>query len=289
MNGTTNDASTRLSALGVQVQKALNNTTFLTWFPSAAVDPVSPGMPKVSQDSNRATEVELAAIIGGIFSDPEVQRVVSLVEEGDFTRLKLVRQLGFRPEGIERLLTEAGEAKTYWRSSILRGETPFEPARMVRADTIDGSRPAHLVSEFHEVYGMPNQVASSNAPTVDYERVHLRMSLIKEEFAELCGAVYGAAAEETLLQMFPTLPDEEIRDVIESADALGDLIYVIYGMALESGIDLDRVVAEVHRSNLSKLMPDGSVLRREDGKILKGPDFSEPRISQAIRKPQSTN
>lgn len=150
----------------------------------------------------------------------------------------------------------------------------------------DGSRPQYLVTEFHEVYGMPNQVPGPEEPTLEYPRLGMRMSLIKEEFAELCGAVYGPQAERDLLDFFPKLPDENLRDTVEAADALADMVYVIYGMALESGIDLDRVVAEVHRSNLSKLMPDGSVLRREDGKILKGPDFSEPDIAGAMAKPR---
>ena len=53
-------------------------------------------------------------------------------------------------------------------------------------------------------------------------------------------------------------------------------------MAIESGIDLDAVLAEVQASNLSKLMPDGSVKLREDGKILKGPNFFDPNIARAL-------
>jgi len=76
--------------------------------------------------------------------------------------------------------------------------------------------------------------------------------------------------------------DDGQRDVIEAADALADLVYVIFGMAIESGMDLDSVLAEVQASNLSKLMPDGSVKLREDGKVLKGPNFFPPNIARGL-------
>jgi len=76
--------------------------------------------------------------------------------------------------------------------------------------------------------------------------------------------------------------DEGERDVIEAADALADLVYVVYGMAIESGMNLDSVLAEVQASNLSKLMPDGSVKLREDGKVLKGPNFFQPNIARGL-------
>lgn len=147
---------------------------------------------------------------------------------------------------------------------------------------IDGSRPQDLVSEFHRVYQMPNALADGSTPTVDIDRIGLRMDLVSEEFSELVGAVYGAAAAAQIESVTATLPDQHERDAVETADALADMVYVIYGMALECGIDLDAVLAEVHRSNLSKLMPDGSVRRREDGKILKGPDFSAPDIKTVL-------
>ena len=53
-------------------------------------------------------------------------------------------------------------------------------------------------------------------------------------------------------------------------------------MAIESGMDLDSVLAEVQASNLSKLMPDGSVKLREDGKVLKGPHFFAPNIARGL-------
>ena len=152
------------------------------------------------------------------------------------------------------------------------------------AEVLPGDRPSDLVSEFHAVYGMPNVVAEGGAPSLDFDRLGMRMALIQEEVTELIEAVYGPLAATRVEEVFGDLPDEGVRDVVGAADALADLTYVVYGMALEAGIDLDKVLAEVHSSNLSKLMPDGSVKRRDDGKILKGPNFREPQIAQILGK-----
>ena len=139
-----------------------------------------------------------------------------------------------------------------------------------------------LVLQFHHTYSVPIRPFSD--PTLDYERMNMRMSLIAEEFAELMGAVYGPRAraiiEAATAEAVAT--DEGERDVIEAADALADLVYVVYGMAIESGMNLDSVLAEVQASNLSKLMPDGSVKLREDGKVLKGPNFFQPNIARGL-------
>lgn len=142
--------------------------------------------------------------------------------------------------------------------------------------------PMELVLQFHHTYSVPIRPFSD--PTLDYERMNMRMSLIAEEFAELMGAVYGPRAraiiEAATAEAVAT--DEGERDVIEAADALADLVYVVYGMAIESGMNLDSVLAEVQASNLSKLMPDGSVKLREDGKVLKGPNFFQPNIARGL-------
>lgn len=71
-------------------------------------------------------------------------------------------------------------------------------------------------------------------------------------------------------------------NMVEAADALADLIYVIYGMALEMGIDLAKVLAEVQRSNMSKLGEDGKPIYREDGKVLKGPGYFRPDVAGVL-------
>ena len=142
--------------------------------------------------------------------------------------------------------------------------------------------PMELVLQFHHTYSVPIRPFSD--PTLDYERMNMRMSLIAEEFAELMGAVYGPRARAIIeaATAEAVAADEGERDVIEAADALADLVYVVYGMAIESGMNLDSVLTEVQASNLSKLMPDGSVKLREDGKVLKGPNFFQPNIARGL-------
>ena len=184
--------------------------------------------------------------------------------------------------------------------------------------------PNELVTDFHNTYGHP--IRSTDAPTVDYERVHMRYALIAEEFAELTGAIYGPQARriiEDRIFLVQNYSDQYTRDVVESADALADMVYVIYGMALESGIPLDDILEEVQRSNMSKLPPcescDGTgffgepevnddkqsfsvsfcqdcegsgygpPIYRADGKILKGRNFSEPNIKKILFKESTEN
>lgn len=146
---------------------------------------------------------------------------------------------------------------------------------------MDPRDPESLVRQFHEMYAVP---IAQGAPEVDRGRVHMRMALIGEELAELVGAVYGARARAMIEEAFTAAvaADDGTRDTVEAADALGDLVYVIYGMALECGIPLADVLAEIQASNLSKLGADGRPIYREDGKILKGPDYIRPDIARVL-------
>ena len=94
----------------------------------------------------------------------------------------------------------------------------------------------------------------------------LRLDLIDEEVGELHEAV-------------------DAGDIVKVADALADIVYVVYGAADTWGIPLDAVVAEVHRSNMTKLGEDGKAIRREDGKVLKGPHYAPPNIVRALLAP----
>lgn len=152
---------------------------------------------------------------------------------------------------------------------------------IIRQSNASPDKPEELVREFHDIYGLP---VTTDAPSVDRERIGMRMSLIAEEFAELTGAVYGAEARAIIEDAFDRAvqADDHRRDVVESADALGDLVYVIYGMALEMGIPMSRVMAAIQASNLSKLGDDGKPIYREDGKVLKGSHFFSPNIRAAL-------
>ena len=111
-----------------------------------------------------------------------------------------------------------------------------------------------LVGDFMEAFGQSVQVD----PTwPDFNTRELRIELIQEELEELSDAVAD-------------------RDMVQIADALTDLLYVVYGAGHSFGIDLDECFQEVHASNMSKLGEDGRPIYREDGKVLKGPSFFEP-------------
>lgn len=122
------------------------------------------------------------------------------------------------------------------------------------------NRNINQVTEFHQVYGLPVLESPTLIPT---ERFRLRLELIEEELDEF---VEAAVAE----------------DIVGVADALGDLLYVVIGAALEYGIPLNEVVDEIHRSNLSKLDENGKPIYREDGKVMKGPNFSPPNIGKVL-------
>ena len=81
---------------------------------------------------------------------------------------------------------------------------------------------------------------------------------------------------------------QEADEALESGDRatiareLADVVYVAYGSALVYDIDLDAAIAEIHRANMSKLGDDGNPILRNDGKVLKGPNFSPPDMTAAI-------
>ena len=122
------------------------------------------------------------------------------------------------------------------------------------------------VAAFHSLFELPNFIhegVTKNVANVSTDRLKMRMGLVTEEAEELQEAV-------------------DARDEVEIADALGDLVYVVCGFALEIGLDLKAVLREIHASNMTKLNSDGQVLRREDGKVLKGDLFQRPNIVSVI-------
>jgi predicted HAD superfamily Cof-like phosphohydrolase len=135
------------------------------------------------------------------------------------------------------------------------------------------------VKEFHEVFGHP---VGTKPEVPNDDRSSLRIELIREELCELMEAAgfKDSAAE---IRAVYINPDEDYQpDIVGIADALGDLDYVVNGAALECGIDLPRVTAEVHRSNMTKLGTDGKPIYREDGKILKGEGYEPPNLEKVL-------
>lgn len=150
-----------------------------------------------------------------------------------------------------------------------------------------------LVREFHERFGHPISNDVNALKTMDPGRIHMRLNLIAEEFAELVGAIYGPEAEAAAYSGFAAISErgldqEPVLDVVEFNDALADLDYVLGGFALEGGSPHSKVVREVHRSNMSKLGEDGNPIYREDGKILKGPNYFAPDIANVLEKHAET-
>ena len=118
-----------------------------------------------------------------------------------------------------------------------------------------------MVAEFHRIYS----VYISDKPQLPVKETRdLRISLLKEEFNEYLLGEYN-------------------DDIVEIADALGDMLYIIHGTAVSYGIPLDEVFSEIHRSNKSKLGEDGKPIYREDGKVLKGPNFFKPDVAGIIK------
>jgi len=137
-----------------------------------------------------------------------------------------------------------------------------------------------MVLDFHRAFGHP---VAKQATTVGVTKSlrDLRIELIREEFEEFCKAVTGKEAI-VWIETNPASQTFSQPSIVDVADALADMMYVIYGAALAYGVDLDEVFSEVHKSNMGKLGPEGVPLVRHDGKILKPEGWKPPRIRQSL-------
>ena len=121
------------------------------------------------------------------------------------------------------------------------------------------------VKKFHETF----KIGYLNSPEADLgvEKNTLRYNLMKEENDE-----YFEAANN--------------GDLVEVADALGDMLYILCGTILEHGMEhkIEEVFDEIQRSNMSKLSENGTPIYREDGKVLKGPNYFKPRIAEILNR-----
>lgn len=120
--------------------------------------------------------------------------------------------------------------------------------------------PTAMVKEFHDAFDAPDPATPQFPDAATFE---LRKRLIEEEYQEFLDAV----AEGDLANAFKEL---------------ADLIYVVAGTGAAFGGDLDAVFLAVHESNMSKLGEDGKPVKREDGKILKGPKYKAPNIAEVL-------
>lgn len=119
------------------------------------------------------------------------------------------------------------------------------------------------VALFHTTYGL----GVSQTPKADLgnSKNELRFNLMKEENEEYLEAVQN-------------------NDIVEVADALGDMLYILCGTILEHGLQhkIEEVFDEIQRSNMSKLGEDGKPIYREDGKVMKGPNYFKPDFTKIL-------
>lgn len=121
------------------------------------------------------------------------------------------------------------------------------------------------VREFHDAFGL----GSHEKPIADLGKAKnlLRYKLMREENEEYLEAANA-------------------NDLVEVADALGDMLYILCGTIIEHGMQhkIEEVFNEIQRSNMSKLGADGKPIYREDGKVLKGPNYFKPNIQEILEK-----
>ena len=119
------------------------------------------------------------------------------------------------------------------------------------------------VKIFHEIY----KLSYKENPTTEIglDKIKLRFNLMAEENQE-----YLQAAKN--------------NDLVEVADALGDMLYILCGTIIEHGMQdkIEEVFDEIQKSNLSKLGKDGKPIYRNDGKVMKGPNYFKPNISKVL-------
>jgi predicted HAD superfamily Cof-like phosphohydrolase len=121
--------------------------------------------------------------------------------------------------------------------------------------------PLDMTKEF--AIAMGQKVSQGHNPDNLTNESDMRHDLIKEECDEVWDA-YCHESNEALLK------------------ELADLVYVTYGFAAWAGWDLDEAVRRVHESNMSKLGEDGKPIYREDGKVLKGPNYLPPDLKDLV-------
>ena len=122
----------------------------------------------------------------------------------------------------------------------------------------------NAVKLFHETYGLG--VSEEMKADLGALKNELRFNLMEEENEEYLEAVQN-------------------NDIVEIADALGDMLYILCGTILEHGLQhkIEAVFDEIQRSNMSKLGEDGKPIYREDGKVMKGPNYFKPNFEEILK------
>ena len=121
------------------------------------------------------------------------------------------------------------------------------------------------VEEFHKTYKLG--ISDSPIAKLENNNHELRYELMKEENEEYLEAT-------------------KTNNLIEVADALGDMLYILCGTMIEHGMQdvMEEIFDEIHRSNMSKLDENGNPIYIEDGKVIKGPNYFKPEIEKILVK-----
>lgn len=168
------------------------------------------------------------------------------------------------------------------------------------------AQPEQMVKTFHMVYGLPTPRSPIH---LSVSRRDLRLKLILEEFQELVIATGFKPTLDEFGNLTVSHVEGSQQDHIEMMDALADIVYVCYGMAIEMGQALTPVFREVHAANMTKLGLDGNPIIngvtpgyegdhahpeladagfRMDlpiGKVLKGPNTMKPQLARILQMP----
>ena len=156
------------------------------------------------------------------------------------------------PEMVDPALTGSG--------STYLGPMPQEQPLTLR-EAIEHVR------GFHDAFGITNAAVPTGK--ISERDALLRYKLIREENEEYLDAAMRG-------------------DLVEVADALGDILYILCGTLLKHGLEhkIDEVFREIQRSNMSKLDEAGRPIYREDGKVLKSDRYFKPDIAAILREAQ---
>ncbi|MCF6296112.1 MAG: nucleoside triphosphate pyrophosphohydrolase family protein [Flavobacteriaceae bacterium] len=119
------------------------------------------------------------------------------------------------------------------------------------------------VKDFHKAFKL--EYRETQKADLGLEKNTLRFNLMKEENEEYLDAANN-------------------NDLVEVADALGDMLYILCGTIIEHGLQhkIEEVFNEIQRSNMSKLGENGEPIYRDDGKVLKGPNYFKPNLEAIL-------
>ena len=172
--------------------------------------------------------------------------------------------------GAEQLIRVRNILQDFYR----RGDYELEQAaedimriftQQPTAEGAEANRHIRQLKEFHTAFNLPQRDIPTIIPPDEFK---LRHKILVEEVGELSDAYF-------------------VDDIVEVADAITDCLYVLIGTALQFGIadKLEACFDEVHRSNMSKLGNDGYPIMREDGKVMKGENYTRPDLKSILSEP----